>query len=1350
MSTVTVKRGPRLAGPEMPEGQEDLQEPPVVPESAARDYNSVLMMVPMALGPIAMVLMFSNMGTGGGGSPLMIIMSGAMALGMVGMAISQLARGGGERKKKLNAERRDYLRYISQLRRRAREKSDEQRTAVAWNNPDPSWLWNIATSARLWERRGSHDDFGRVRIGLGVQQAAMEFSPPSTKPIEDLEPLCAISLRRFSETYRTVTGIPISVGLRSFTSVEFAGDPDTAAGLVRAMIAQLVTFHAPDEMRIAVLTAPQNQADWDWVKWLPHTAHPADRDAAGPLRMLTCEHDELIELIGTEVTDRGDHDKAVLPGTAEPFVVVVAHLASIPEHSPLLGPGLRNVVLLDATGALPGGAKVLRLTCQDGEVTYPAGEDTGTATADALSTTQADVLARLLAPKRTSGTVDIVDRPFENDFELTTLLGIRDVHTFDVNAQWRQKSAQRFRLQVPIGVTEDGEVVEIDLKESAQGGMGPHGMLIGATGSGKSELLRTLVCSLAATHSSEVLNLVLVDFKGGATFLNMEKLPHTSAVITNLADELPLVDRMQDSLNGEMTRRQEILREAGYSSLFEYEKARLTGGQLPPLPTLLVVVDEFSELLSAKPEFMDLFVSIGRLGRSLGVHLLLASQRVDEGRIHRVEGHLSYRIALRTFSSMESRSVIGVADAYELPSGPGNGYLKIDTSTLVRFKSAYVSGPCLTTAPEGDAPSEEAIAAREIVPFYTVPNPSAQRLRSTAQDDSAEHEAEEKAKTPAEDAPSLVEVMIGRLEGVGPAARQVWLPPLAESPPLDSLLPSVLPDPSLGMTVDDPMMRGRLRVPVGLVDLPYEQVRELLVADLSGADGHVGVVGAPMSGKSTLLRTLILGLALTHTPEDVQFYCLDFGGGGIMSVSGLPHVGSVATRMERDRVVRTLEEVVQVMETRESAFAEHGFDSMADYRAARRSGRVDDPHGEVFLVIDGWFTLRQDFDDLETKLTEIAARGLSFGIHLVVSSTRWSEIRPWLRDVLGTRFELRLGDSMESEVQGRKAATVPSQPGRGLTSTGFHFLAALPRLDGSSETEDLAGATKSIVEEVRTFWPGRSAPGVRLLPLRLPVVDLPKPDGDLRICLGLDEQRLNPVWHDFSALPHLFVMGDAETGKTNALRLVLRSIVEGYRPGEAKILVGDSRRDLDGMVPAEYSIGHVVSSDALTDLTTKAAVSLHKRVPGPEISSEQLRRRDWWEGPQLFVVVDDYELLDAGMGRGSAMDTLLPLLAQGVHIGLHVVIARSSANAMRGMMDPILRRLWELGTPGLLFSYPKEEGKFLGEAAPRTLPPGRAQLVTRRGVRLIQTGLVPVGTTQNDAVPGRATVPAAASGNEGL
>ena len=236
-------------------------------------------------------------------------------------------------------------------------------------------------------------------------------------------------------------------------------------------------------------------------------------------------------------------------------------------------------------------------------------------------------------------------------------------------------------------------MLELDIKEAAQDGMGPHGLLIGATGSGKSELLRTLVLGLAALHPPDVLNLVLVDFKGGATFAGMSRLGHVAAVITNLQDDAGLVARMYEALSGELTRRQELLRAAGsLVSVRDYERARQRGAPLPPLPSLVVVVDEFSELITQQESFVELFVQIGRLGRSLGLHLLLASQRLDEGKIRGLEAHLSYRIALRTFSPEESRTVIGVQDAYTLPSAPGHGLLKADTAVLTRFRTTYVSG----------------------------------------------------------------------------------------------------------------------------------------------------------------------------------------------------------------------------------------------------------------------------------------------------------------------------------------------------------------------------------------------------------------------------------------------------------------------------------------------------------------------------------------------------------------------------------------------------------------------------------------------------------------------------------
>jgi S-DNA-T family DNA segregation ATPase FtsK/SpoIIIE len=252
-----------------------------------------------------------------------------------------------------------------------------------------------------------------------------------------------------------------------------------------------------------------------------------------------------------------------------------------------------------------------------------------------------------------------------------------------------EEAPVRRRLEVEIGHDEHGDAVLLPLDEPARGGAGPHGFVVGATGSGKSELLRTIVLGLVHRHPPDDVNLLLVDFKGGATFFGLAELPHVAGLITNLADDLAHVDRMADALSGELARRQEVLSAAGGCTDREaYAAARATRADLEPLPSLVIVVDEFSELLSARPDFVDTFVAIGRLGRSLGLHLLLATQRLEEGRLRGLESHLGWRIALRTFSASESRAVIGVPDAHLLPSQPGLGLLRTGPDDLQRFQAS--------------------------------------------------------------------------------------------------------------------------------------------------------------------------------------------------------------------------------------------------------------------------------------------------------------------------------------------------------------------------------------------------------------------------------------------------------------------------------------------------------------------------------------------------------------------------------------------------------------------------------------------------------------------------------------
>ena len=347
-------------------------------------------------------------------------------------------------------------------------------------------------------------------------------------------------------------------------------------------------------------------------------------------------------------------------------------------------------------------------------------------------------------------------------------MGLGDPPRFDPVTMWRSQD-HHDRLRVPIGTTVDGTPLELDIKEPVENGMGPHGLCVGATGSGKSELLRTVALGMMARNSPEVLNLLLIDFKGGATFLDLARAPHVAAVITNLSDDAPLVARMQDALAGEMNRRQQLLRAAGCVSVAAYADARRAGAQLTALPTLFIVVDEFSELLSQHPDFADMFVAIGRLGRSLGMHLLLASQRLDEGRLRGLEAHLSYRMCLKTLSASESRMVLGTLDAYQLPNTPGAGFLRCGGSELIRFQTAFVSGPLHT-------------GARAAVTTATA-SPSVQLFSTRAAGPVTR--GAETVGTPTQTVASAV---LDRLSGQGPAAHQVWLPPLGPAPPLDGLL----------------------------------------------------------------------------------------------------------------------------------------------------------------------------------------------------------------------------------------------------------------------------------------------------------------------------------------------------------------------------------------------------------------------------------------------------------------------------------------------------------------------------------------------------------------------------------
>ncbi|GAB3728260.1 type VII secretion protein EccC [Amycolatopsis oliviviridis] len=1267
------------------------------------------MVLPMVAMMAAMLLMYS----GSIGGSMRFVVYGLMGVGMLGMVAMGFLQGGGPSKREMGHARRKYLRHLSQHRLRLRRSARKQRAAMEYLHPDPASLWSLAASYRLWERRKEDPDFAVARIARGRQRPALTVVAPDTKPLEELEPLSALALRRFVTTHATIGLLPIAVAVNGFSRIHVRGDRDRVLGLLRAMLAQLAVMQSPEDLRVAVCVGEDRREDWEWVKWLPHALHPERTDALGPLRLVAATVPALESLLEEELTRRPRFDPEAgtrLPG---PHLVVVLDGGAVAGSDHLMtGGGVEGVTVVDLSTLPPRAfdrTTVLLDVDADGDLISETADGTvELGEADLLGPVAAEGLARQLAPLRL--TAGLRDAPMSSELGLAELLELGDPFEFDPDDTWVPRP-NRDRLRIKLGIKEDGTPIEIDLKESAQDGMGPHGLLIGATGSGKSELLRTLVLALAISHPPSSLNFALVDFKGGATFARLDDLPHTSAVITNLADELHLVDRMTDAINGELIRRQELLRAAGnFSSLRDYEKARAAGAPLPEVPTLLVICDEFSELLSAKPDFIDMFVQIGRVGRSLGVHLLLASQRLDEGRLRGLEAHLSYRIGLRTFSDMDSRAVLGVTDAFKLPRAPGHGFLKVGTEPMDRFRSAYVSGVYQRATGSG-APSVsgEAFALHEYTTAYLAPDLDEDPEDKPAPEDDPELATGE----------TLLDILVDRLEGRGTPAHQVWLPPLGESPTLDQVLPPLVVHPRRGVTADAPAMAGALRPVLGVVDRPYEQRRDPLTLDLSGGAGHVLVLGGPRSGKSTALRTIITGLALTHTPRETTFYCLDFGGGGLASIAGLPHVSGVSGRLDTGAVRRTVAEVATILAQRERHFAEHRIDGMATYRKLRAEGRFpEDPHGDVFLVIDGWLTLRGDFMDLEETVNDIAGRGLAFGVHVVAGATRSFDLRMNVRDLFVSTLELKIGDPIDSIIDRRAAMSVPpDSPGRGVAMSGHQMLMALPRVDGVSGADDLAAGVAALVTAVEKAWPGEPAPSVRLLPPVLPYAELPAADEvsgpDAGFAVGIHERDLGPLRLDFADDPHFLVVADIRSGKTNFLRVLARRICQAYTAEEAQIVVVDHRRGLLGEIDDEYLIGMGVNDTHSSGLMAQVAEQLAARLPGPDVTAEQLRNRSWWTGPEIFVLVDDYDMV--ATHKDHPLSALYSLIAQASDIGLHVVLARRSGGAGIGLGEPFLARLRDVGASGLMMSGDRDEGPLLGGMRPQVLPPGRGWLIDRRG-----------------------------------
>ncbi|HEY1296682.1 MAG TPA: FtsK/SpoIIIE domain-containing protein, partial [Chloroflexota bacterium] len=905
---------------------------------------------------------------------------------------------------------------------------------------------------------------------------------------------------------------------------------------------------------------------------------------------------------------------------------------------------------------------------------------------DSLDVLNAERIARSLAP------LDLVDESAETQsadipsrITFFEALGIAAVDGLDVEASWQPRQPWDL-LRTPLGVTSGGDLLWLDLKEQSQGGQGPHGLVAGTTGAGKSELLLTLIAGLALRHPPSVVNFVLVDYKGGDAFKSVDALPHTVSLITDL--DRHLAARALATLRSEIKRREHRLlelRAAGVPSIAEYQQR----GEGEPMPFLVIVVDEFARLKDELPEFIHGLIDVARVGRSLGVHLILATQTPSGTVDDQIQKNTNYGICLRVRDPHDSREVIGEPDAALLPGSlPGRGYFRAGLDPLRQFQTARV-GARYEARVAGDT--------FEIAPFEPTCEPlrlSRLASRSVHVDGAVSRQTE---------VAHLIPRLAEAAAEAGNVARR-WPAPLPEA--IDLL--DITGDQPRWDVAPDWMVGA-----VGLVDEPSQQVQRPFRLEVGR---NCLIYGGAGAGKSTLLRTLATSLALSHAPHDLHVYCLDFDARTLGTLRDLPHCGPSGVFLPRDtlrirRLFRMLEHDLQRRR-------ELGISNLRQQR-----GRMPDAPPFVLVLLDNFAAFRETFESEEdltrsgesmvAELATLMRDGSAAGISFVLTASVPGSVTTAVANAVETRIALRQNDPSDYSVVGRlehPPERVPAGRGFAVGNPPREFQVAVLPEDASS-----------LFESLRVAANGSGPLPVQDLPPRIDLDDprLRLADGreGLPVVLGLDDEHFGPLVVDLAEAQHLVIIGPPGSGKTS----LLRSVIDQTRavPWYAVLPRTSPLTASGGFVSNARNVvqlGELL--DELESVVEERRATLHHEgaLSAPE---------------PILLVFDDYELLRQDDEFYDVESRLARLARRGGVVGLHVLLAGNNVE-LRDARDDLVRYLSQLRVGVLLQPDLEFDGDLFSARLPRVLEPpprGRGYFIQRQQQRLFQAALPREGET---------------------
>lgn len=1275
-------RSPRIF-PELPGGEVEIPAPPPAPSEPHASVVSILIsLLPGLAGPLLMFLLARPSGAKPGSYVFYSLPM--MAIG----ALLQLGNLAWQRQKYHQGMAVREQRYQDLLARHTRELERaraQQHAALLETDPEPAECLERVErrNANLWERSPQDPDFLALRLGVGALPCAVTVKVPRQERAAEPDPL-EQQARSLADQFVRVDGVPIRLALPDVGVAGLSGPRARVLASARSLVMQLATHHSPDEVKLAALFPEDEGDDWAWLRWLPHT-----RAEESGSRQIAADRTDAHRLL-KDLYELLKRRQLRAEGSQEgPATVIFVGAMSLIENEPILplllreGPalGAYPVFLSERKEQLPKECRgIVELTAGGGQLIQTAPTRLQISfSPDEATVEPAERLARAMAPVRLQRTATAAEIPAA--VSLVNLLGGRRLSELGLPGRWQSSEPYR-SLAVPIGLRAGGEQVVLDIHER---GHGPHGLVAGATGSGKSELLQTIITSLAVSYHPHDLMFVVVDYKGGGMVGGFAGLPHLAGTITNL--EGNLAKRALAALKAELKRRQRLLAEAEVNHIDEYIRLRRQGRSLAPLPHLVVIVDEFAELKADQPEFMRDLVSAVRVGRSLGVHLILATQKpagvVDE----QIWSNTGFRLCLRVARPQDSQEVLKCPDAAFI-TGAGRGYFQVGNNE--RFE--------LFQAGWGGAPYEpDAAVADDSVRLFEVAldgsrfplGPSPQRTAAPA------------ARTQLQ---ALVEALHDAAEqaGIKPLTGP-WLPPLPQQVVLSDLRAEA---------------SGWLEPVVGLVDDPEHQVQEPLRVNL-GREGHLAVYGAPGTGKTTLVQSLIISLAGTYTPEEVHLYLVDCSGRTQSLFAPLPHVGGVILGDESERISRLLRLLLKELESRKERFARSGVTTLGAYRQLG-----GDRLPAIVLVMDNYPAFAAAYPDGEEQVAQIAREGGGLGIHLVLTAASPGAIRAKVAGSITMAVALQMADRSDyGAVVGRTGGLEPmAVPGRGLVKANppLEFQTALP-VAGETEWER-TGALREWVSRLAAAWSGPRPVPVRVLPECVQLGELGAPEdpgaGSPAVPVGLEAESLDVFRADLRDGPHFVIAGPAESGKTTLLRTWLVSLAERNPPERLELWLVDM--GMGGLRPLKglpHVRAYVTDGAGLAEIVDRIAADL------PE------RRRQVSEGgqpPEMVVAIDDFEWFRDGAPPG-VKEKLEQMIRRERGLGFHLLAAGQTLAFSQGY-DGLTKALKELQTGFLLGSSDAGDLSLFNLRLPmgetgRLLPPGLGFYARRGRYRKIKAAV---------------------------